>query len=119
MMAEKEVNKSEEVRSIAKAMKAKNENPRPVVIIEMLKKQGIEVSSPQVSQILKKMGMGFRPRKRRNAGKVAVVKKVAVLNSGRAAMISVEDLIVAKKVIGQLGTDRALAAISALRRLEG
>ena len=34
-------------------------------------------------------------------------------------MISVEDLIVAKKVIGQLGTDRALAAISALRRLEG
>ena len=117
MMAEIEVNKSEEVRSIAKAMKAKNENPRPVVIIEMLKKQGIEVSSPQVSQILKKMG--FRPRKRRNAGKVAVVKKVAVLNSGRAAMISVEDLIVAKKVIGQLGTDRALAAISALRRLEG
>lgn len=123
MMAEKEVNKSEEVRSIAKAMKAKNENPRPVVIIEMLKKQGIEVSSPQVSQILKKMG--FRPRKRRKAGKVAaaegaVVKKVAVSNPGRAAMISVEDLIVAKKVIGQLGgTERALAAISALRRLEG
>jgi len=123
MMADKEVNKSDEVRKVAHGMKARGENPRPVVIIAMLKKQGIEVSSPQVSQILKKMG--FRPRKRRKAGKGAaaegaVVKKIAVLNSGRAALISVDDLIVVKKVIGQLGgTERALAAISALRRLEG
>ena len=64
-----EVNKSEEIRKVANGMKAKGEKPRPVVIIDVLKKQGIVVSSPQVSMVLKKMG--FRQRKRRKGGKVA------------------------------------------------
>jgi len=48
-MAEKEINKSEEIRKTATHMKEKGESPRPVLIIESLKKQGIVVSSPQVS----------------------------------------------------------------------
>ena len=113
------MNKSEEIRKLATAMKERDEKPRPVVIVATLKKQGIAVSSPQVSMVLKRMG--FRPRKRRKSGEVAAVsKKVSKPVASRGAqMISVEELIVAKRVVNQLGgTDRALAAIAALKRFE-
>jgi len=115
----KGMNKSEEIRKLATAMKERDEKPRPVVIVATLKKQGIAVSSPQVSMVLKRMG--FRPRKRRKSGEVAAVsKKVSKPVASRGAqMISVEELIVAKRVVNQLGgTDRALAAIAALKRFE-
>jgi len=116
----KSVNKSEAIRTLAAAMKEKQEKPRPVVIVATLKKQGIVVSSPQVSMVLKRMG--FRPRKRRKNGSTpesagaASARKPA---TGRSAAISVEELIVAKKLVRQFGgTDRALAAIAALKRFE-
>jgi arginine repressor len=115
-----DVNKSEEIRKLATAMKAKGEKPRPVTIIAALKKQGVEVSSPQVSMVLKRMG--FRPRKRRKSGTLAAA--VAVANkagkTGKSkAKISVEDLIAAKKAVSRLGgLDRAVAAIEALRQFE-
>jgi hypothetical protein len=111
----KGVNKSEEIRKQAKAMQQKGEKPRPVVIIAALKKQGIAVSSPQVSMVLKRMG--FRPRKRRGAE--AGGGKVQRPVGGRGGAISVEDLIAAKRLVSHFGTaDRALAAIAALKRLE-
>lgn len=113
------VNKSAEIRKIAALMKEKNEKPRPVAIITALKKQGIVVSSPQVSMVLKRMG--FRPRKRRSKGgkKDAVPASARRSSPASAERISVEDLITAKKVVAQLGgTDRALAAIAALKRFE-
>jgi hypothetical protein len=111
----KDTNKSEEIRRIAKGMKEKGEKPRPVVIIAQLKKQGIAVSSPQVSMVLKRMG--FRPRKRRKAGEPVVA---AVPRSSGGAKISVEDLVAAKKAVAQLGgLNRALAAIQALKQFEG
>ena len=115
-----DVNKSEEIRKLATAMKAKGEKPRPVTIIAALKKQGVEVSSPQVSMVLKRMG--FKPRKRRKAG--SLVAAVAAANkankTGKAkTKISVEDLVAAKKAVGRLGgLDRAVAAIEALRQFE-
>jgi len=111
MSDKKEVNKSEEIRKVANSMKAKNEKPRPVVIIEILKKQGIVVSSPQVSMVLKRMG--FRPRKRSKGG---VVKATSVKPSRNGA-VTVDDLIAAKKVVSQFGSaDKAIAAIQALRQ---
>lgn len=112
-----DVNKSEEIRKLATAMKAKGEKPRPVTIIAALKTKGIEVSSPQVSMVLKRMG--FRPRKRRKSGEL-VAAAAAANTSGRSkAKISVEDLVAAKKAVGRLGgLDRALAAIEALRQFE-
>ena len=115
-----DLNKSEEIRKLAKVMKAKGEKPRPVAIIATLKKQGIAVSSPQVSMVLKRMG--FRPRKRRKngsaqeaAGSTAARKPV----TGRTDRISIDDLLTAKKIVAQLGgTDRALATIAALKRFE-
>ena len=109
----KDVNKSAEIRRIAAAMKEKGEKPRPVVIIAQLKKQGIEVSSPQVSMVLKRMG--FKPRRRRNAEAAAKALRPA----GRSGPISVEDLVAAKRLVGHFGTaDRAMAALAALKRLE-
>lgn len=111
----KGTNKSEEIRKIARAMKEKGEKPRPVAIIALLKKQGVVVSSPQVSMVLK--GMGFRPRRRRKAGKAAAAAKPG---KARRSGISVEDLVIAKKVIGQFGgAERALAAIQAVQQFEG
>jgi len=93
-------------------MKAKNEKPRPVKIIELLKKQGIEVSSPQISMVLKKMG--FRPRKRAKVGAVTA----APSKPSRNGLVTVEDLMAAKKVVGQFGSaDKAIAAIQALKQL--
>lgn len=109
------INKSAEIRKIANGMKAKGEKPRPVVIIETLKKQGIAVSSPQVSMVLK--AMGFRPRRRRKSKQAGERSAPSAKKSSR---IKVEDLVVAKKVASQLGgVDKALAALKALKDFEG
>jgi len=122
--AAKDVNKSEEIRKVASGMKARGEKPRPVVIISTLKKHGVEVSSPQVSMVLKRMG--FKPRKRRKAG--ALVTSAAgkggkgipgVKGVKSSPKISIEDLVAAKKVVSRLGgLNRALAALEALRQFE-
>ena len=110
---EQDVNKSEEIRKVAAAIQAAGERPRPVLIIAQLKKQGITVSSPQVSMVLKRMG--FTPRKRRSSNEVAAQGR-----SNRNSAISVDDLVAAKKFVSQFGgADRALAVIEALKRLEG
>ena len=120
--AGKDVNKSAEIRKVASAMKAAGEKPRPVTIIATLGKQGIEVSSPQVSMVLKRMG--FRPRRRRKNGQAA--GKLVATTAGsakavrtKATKISVDDLVAAQKAVSRLGgLDRALAAIEALRQFE-
>jgi hypothetical protein len=120
----KDVNKSEEIRKVAASMKAKGEKPRPVTIITALGKQGIEVSSPQVSMVLKRMG--FRPRKRRKGGKAAAARPAAatakkpVARAKAAAAISVDDLLAAKKVAEKFGSaDQAIKVLEALKRFEG
>jgi hypothetical protein len=112
-----DINKSAEIRKVADQMKAKGEKPRPVVIIDVLKKQGVEVSSPQVSMVLKKMG--FRPRKRRKSG-VAQPRAISASATGsKSKRIKVEDLVKAKKVVASMGgIERALAAIQALKAFE-
>jgi hypothetical protein len=119
----KEVNKSAEIRKVATSMKAKGEKPRPVTIIATLKKQGIEVSSPQVSMVLKRMG--FRPQRRRKAGKAkAAAPRVAtgkkVIRAKAPTTISVDDLLAAKKVAEKFGSaDNAIKVLEALKRFEG
>lgn len=113
------VNKSEEIRKAATALKAAGEKPRPVTIIAALGKRGIEVSSPQVSMVLKRMG--FRPRRRKKGPKAAAAPVSVNAKSvrGKSTKISVEELVAAKKAISRLGgLDRALAAIEALRQFE-
>lgn len=119
----KEVNKSAEIRKVATSMKAKGEKPRPVTIIATLKKQGIEVSSPQVSMVLKRMG--FRPQRRRKGGKAKAAAPRAtaakkVVRAKAPATISVDDLLAAKKVAEKFGSaDKAIKVLEALKRFEG
>ena len=114
--AKAEVNKSEEIRKLAAAMKAKGEKPRPVVIMEMLRKQGIEVSSPQISMVLKKMG--FRPRKRRKSGATAGAAAPVAKKTSKSTL-SVEDLLRAKKMAEEFGgAEKLVNAISALVELQ-
>ena len=93
-----EFNKSQEIRKTATYMKRNGERLRPILIIKSLKKQGIVVSSPHVSTVLKTMG--FPARKNQ-------------------ALLSISDLMAAKTLVSSLGgIDRATAAISALKRFQ-
>jgi len=117
----KDMNKSAEIRKVASIMKTKGEKPRPVTIIEVLRKQGIEVSSPQVSMVLKRMG--FRPRRRRKSGAGTVATKgpgrPPKATRSKDTKITLEDLVAAQKVVGSLGgIDRALATLEALRQFD-
>ena len=80
----------------------------------MLKEQGIEVSSAQVSTTLKAMGMR-RTRRGRKAGTVASAVPRA---TSKSDSISINDLIAAKRLVNQLGSVEAVSqALSALARL--
>jgi transposase len=110
--AETGTNKSEEIRKVARAMQAKGEKPRPITIIAVLEKQGVEVSSPQVSMVLKRMG--FRPRRRKSAKGARPVTKAA-----KPKRVSVDDLVAARKLVSHFGgTTRAIAALEALQQFE-
>jgi len=117
--ASKDVNKSAEIRRVATAMKARGEKPRPKLIVEALRKQGLEVVSPQVSMVLKRMG--FRPLRRRKAGTRGTAAVAAAAKGGTSgASVSIDDLIAARKVAKSFGNaDRAIAALAALKRFEG
>ena len=118
-----DVNKSDEIRKRATAMKAKGTKPRPSVIVAELGAKGIKVAAAQVSIVLKKMG--FRPlRKRKKKGaagaSTAGTPKAAAKKAAVAGAVSIDDLLAAKKAVASLGgSDRAVEAIQALRRLEG
>ena len=113
MAEKKEVNKSEEIRKVANDLKAKGQKISPKVIIDLLKKQGVAVSSPQCSMVLKRAG--FKRRARRMGGAVA---KPAAARTAAKGTIGIDDLIAAKKVVEQFGSaERAIDALRALARL--
>ena len=103
---------------MAGILKAKGEVVRPKDIVEILKKEGVDVAPAQVSMTLK--AAGYRPlRKRRKRPEARSVAQ-APSRGKKAEAVTVDDLIAAKKVVQQLGgTDRAIKAIEALKRFEG
>ncbi|MFM8890638.1 MAG: hypothetical protein ACKOTB_03270 [Planctomycetia bacterium] len=111
--------KADLIRKVAGIIKAKGERPRPTEIVRILAEEGVTVAVAQVSTTLK--AAGYRPlRKRRRgeqvAGRVAAKRAAA---AGRSSHISMDDLLAAKSVSGAFGgTDKAIAALQALKRLE-
>lgn len=117
--ADEATSKAGLIRKVAGIIKAKGAKPRPSEIVKILGDEGVKVSAAQVSQTLK--AAGYRPlRKRRKAKKpaaVAAAKKPG--GGGRAGELSLDDLLAAKSVSGAFGgTDKAIAALEALKRLE-
>ena len=117
--------KADLIRKVAGIIKAKGEKPRPSDIVKILKEEGVDVFPAQVSLTLK--AAGYRPLRRRRKGnksaagtaaEKAVGRKVA--NSSRVEQISLDDLLEAKRVSGAFGgTEKAIAALQALKRFEG
>jgi hypothetical protein len=117
--AEKITSKADLIRKVAGIIKAKGEKPRPTEIVKILAEEGVTVAAAQVSMTLK--AAGYRPlRKRRKGKKTAegtTVKKA--VGAGRANQISIDDLLAAKSVAGAFGgTDKAIAALQALKQFE-
>lgn len=101
-------NKAEAIRTAAGSL---GKTVRPKDVIAMLAKQGITVSSAQVSTTLKRMGM-TKVRRGRKPGAVAASRAT------RSESITIEDLIAAKKLVTQLGSvEAASQALSALAKL--
>ena len=118
--AEQIKSKADLIRKVAGIIKSKGEKPRPTQIVKILAEEGVTVAAAQVSMTLK--AAGYRPlRKRRKGEKAAdgaAMKKAVV--AGRANQISIDDLLAAKSVSGAFGgTDKAIAALQALKQFEG
>ena len=118
--AEKITSKADLIRKVAGIIKAKGEKPRPTEIVKILAEEGVTVAAAQVSMTLK--AAGYRPLRKRRKGKKtaegAATKKAIV--AGRVKQISIDDLLAAKSVSGAFGgTDKAIAALQALKQFEG
>ena len=117
--AEEITSKADLIRKVAGIINAKGEKPRPTDIVKILKGEGVTVAAAQVSMTLK--AAGYRPLRKRRKGKKAAegttLKKAA--GAGRASQISIDDLLAAKSVAGAFGgTDKAIAALKALKQFE-
>jgi hypothetical protein len=113
------VNKSEEIRLEARRILDAGGSPRPRDIIEVLKSRGIEVVSPQVSQILGNMGVERRPRKKKRDAAPPRPPRVATAPTPPADdAFTLTDLIAAKKFVEMIGSPRrAMSLLDALDRL--
>ena len=118
--AEPMSSKADLIRKVAGIIKAKGEKPRPTEIVKILAEEGVTVAAAQVSMTLK--AAGYRPLRKRRKGKktaegAATAKKA--VGGGRASQISIDDLLAAKSVSGAFGgTDKAIAALQALKQFE-
>lgn len=109
------VNKSEEIRRLAREMQGRGETPRPVTIVKALGARGISVSSPQVSIVLKRVGVERRPRKPRTP---AAAASPAARGFSSSDAFTVHQLLAAKKFVEMVGSQRqALALLDALGRI--
>jgi arginine repressor len=108
------LNKSEEIRKLATEIQGRGEKPRPVTIVNTLKARGITVSSPQVSMVLKKVGVERRPRKAKTSA--APTAKASSVSGGES--FTVHQLLAAKKFVEMIGSARqAMAVLDALDKI--
>jgi transposase len=105
----KEVNKAERIRQVAKALGKK---VRPRDVIAELAKEGVKVSSAQVSKTLSNAGY----RRKRRGKKAAAGTTTSSPSSSNG--LNVEALIAAKALIAKVGgVEAAEEAIKVLKKL--
>ena len=111
------INKSEEIRLEARRILDAGGSPRPKDIIESLGRRGIEVVSPQVSQILGALGVERRPRKKkRDTSPPPKPARASTTTTGDS--FTLHDLIAAKKFVEMIGSPkRALSLLDALDKI--
>jgi len=112
------VNKSEEIRLEARRILDAGGSPRPRDIIEILKSRGVEVVSPQVSQILGTLGVERRPRKKKSVAVSRPPRAATALTTSSDDAFTLTDLIAAKKFVEMIGSPRrAMSLLDALDKL--
>src|SRR5687768_13689926 len=97
--------KSQAVRDYLKA----NKDAGPTAVVAALKEQGLSVSTAMVSGIKAKIGLSKRRRRRK------VARAGASANGN--GHLTVDDLLRAKKLVDEIGAERAKEAIEALAKL--
>lgn len=104
------VNKSEQIRNVAKMMIAEGKPPRPIEIVEILEAKGIKVTSGQVSLALKGSSLALRRSGPGGASsRVYLPDPIEALRRAR-----LEDLRKAKDFIADMGgIEKAIIAIVA------
>ncbi|HUY31205.1 MAG TPA: hypothetical protein VMV69_00385 [Pirellulales bacterium] len=100
--------KADAIREIAKGMA---KPVRPMDVRAALAAKGIEATSGQISSVLKGMGMRRRRRKGAAGRSTSAARATSV-------SISIDDLVAAKKLVGQVGSiEKVKEALAALARL--
>lgn len=103
--------KADSIRQVAGGMP---KPVRPKDVVAALADQGISVSSAQVSQVLKGMGL----KRRRRGRKPAAMAGRATTSISMSESLSLENLLAAKKLVDHLGSVQAAKqAVDALVRL--
>ncbi|HUY31908.1 MAG TPA: hypothetical protein VMV69_03945 [Pirellulales bacterium] len=119
--------KADQIREVAKTM---SKPVRPRDVVAALKAEGIDVTRTQVSQVLSKMGMRRRRRRKSGSGNSAPVGRSTASRltssrstssrstASRSTAISIDDLVAAKKLVAQVGgIEKVKEALAALARL--
>ena len=107
----------DEIRKVATKMKAGGQKVRPSLIVQELAKQNVLVVPAQVSMVLKRMG--FKPLRKRKKRVGGESNAKVPAKASKASSLGIEDLLAAKKAVEAFGgSDRAIEAIRALKRLE-
>lgn len=110
------VNKSEEIRIEARRILDAGGTPRPKTIVDLLGARGIEVVSPQVSQVLKRLGVARRTPTKRAPGGPSPAPFAP--RSPRDDAFTLPELIAAKQFVEAVGSvSRATRLLDALERL--
>jgi len=101
--------KAEAIRAVAKSLPKPF---RPLDVRAELAKQGIDASTTFIGKVLRAAGMKRKRRSKAAAGSAAPAV------AATSAPISIDDLVAAKKVVGQVGSiEKVREALAALARL--
>lgn len=110
------LNKSAMIREIAQRMVEEGKPPRPVEIVDQMVAEGVNITSGQVSLVLRGTSLAL---KKHVKPKARAAFEIPDLD---AAMdqVALPDLIAAQELVGKLGSiEKAAAALVALSRLGG
>jgi hypothetical protein len=110
------VNKAAEIRRVANVLVAEGEIPRPKTIRERLRRDGLTVTSQQVSMALANTEFAYR-RIQVDQRQPPVVFPEPTL---ALSQVSIDDVLEARKFVERLGSlEKAMAALVALGQFGG
>jgi len=108
--------KAEAIRAVAKSLPKPF---RPLDVRAELAKQGIDATTTFIGKVLRAAGMKRKRRKAANGSGIPSPSDVrAAILARRNAPVTIDDLVAAKKLVGQVGSiEKVREALAALARL--